>query len=65
MPPLPPNPDRNAWLADEVGDLLASNIGLTMGTNIFVGEYPEENVDGVPLQDGLYIIELPGAMGKD
>lgn len=65
MPPILGQPNRNAWLADEVGDLLSSNLGLTMGTNMFVGELPEANVNGTPISDGLYLIELPGAMGKD
>lgn len=65
MPPLPPNPDRNAWVADEVANLIAGALGLTIGTNMFVGELPEANINGVPLDDGLYLIELPGPLGKD
>jgi hypothetical protein len=65
MPPIQGQPNRNAWLADELANLIAGSTGLTLGTNMFVGEYPEENVDGVPLSDGLYLIELPGPMGKD
>ena len=65
MPPLPPNPNRNAWLADEVGDLITGACGLTMGSNIFVGELPEAGIDGTTIQDGLYLIELPGVMGRD
>lgn len=60
MPPVPPNPNRNAWLADEIGNLIAQGLGLTMGTNIFIGELPESNINGVPLDDALYLIELPG-----
>lgn len=65
MPPIQGQPNRNAWLADELGDLIATNLGLVAGTNFFVGELPEENVDGTPLDDGLYLIELPGTMGTD
>ena len=65
MPPVPPNANRNAWLADEVGNMIAGALGLVVGTNMFIGEYPEAGVNGVPLDDGLYLIELPGAMGKD
>ena len=65
MPPIQGQPNRNAWLAAEVGDLIANNLGLVDGTNFFVGELPEETVDGVPLADGLYLIELPGVMGTD
>lgn len=64
MPPLPPYPNRNTWLADEIGDLVAQSLNLTMGTNIFVGEYPEGGINGIPVQDGLYIIELPGGMAN-
>jgi hypothetical protein len=65
MPPIQGQPDRNAWLADEVANLLSSNLGLTMGTNMFVGELPEAGINGTPIQDGLYLIELPGPMGTD
>ena len=65
MPPIQGQPNRNAWVADELADLISSNLGLVTGTNFFVGEYPEANIDGTPLNDGMYLIELPGPMGKD
>lgn len=62
MPPIIGQPNINAWLADEVGNLIAQGLNLTMGTNIFIGEYPEANINGTPLDDGLYLLELQGPM---
>lgn len=60
MPPAPANGNRNADVIDEIADLLAAGLQMTAGTNIFVGELPEPNVDGEPITNGLYLIELPG-----
>jgi len=60
MPPAPQNANPNAWVADEVANLIAGALQLTMGTNMFVGEYPEAGVNGVPIDDGLYLVELVG-----
>jgi hypothetical protein len=64
MPPIIGPADRNAWVADEIGNLIATGLGLTVGTNMFIGELPEETVDGVPLADALYLIELPGGQAN-
>lgn len=65
MPPAPTNGNRDADVIDEIGDYLAAGLGKIMGTDMFVGELPEPHVDGVPPSDGLYIIELPAALGND
>lgn len=62
MPPVPTNGNPDSWLADEIANLIAQGLGLTLGTNMFVGELPEENIDGTSLTDALYLIELPGGM---
>jgi hypothetical protein len=61
MPPIT-NGNPDAWIVDELANLVAGSLGLTMGTNCFVGELPEAGVNGVPIADGLYFIELPGPM---
>ena len=65
MPPIIGPHNRNAWVVDEVANLLATALGLTAGVNIFVGEYPEAGVNGEPVADGLYLVGLPGPMGTD
>lgn len=60
MPPIPVNGNPDAWPADELANLIAGSLDLTMGTNMFVGEYPEAGIDGTPVADGLYLIEQPG-----
>ena len=61
MPPVPNGQSNiDAWVADEIGNIIASGLGLVLATNFFVGEYPEAGVDGVTIHDGLYLIELPG-----
>lgn len=62
MPPAPTNGNRNAWLADELADFVAATLGRTLGVDTFVGELPEPNENGVPPSDGLYIIEMAGAL---
>ena len=57
--------NRNAWIAGELSDLIASSLGLVQDQSMFIGELPEENVSSVPLADSLYLVELPGVMGKD
>jgi hypothetical protein len=64
MPPAPTDGNRNADVLDEVADYLASGLGLTMGVNMFNGELPEPNEDGVAPSDGVYLIELAGALGQ-
>lgn len=59
MPPAPTNANRNAWLLSEVADFLATNLAMTVGTNLFVGELPEPNIDGTPISNGLYLIGMP------
>lgn len=56
--------NRNAWLADEVGDYLASGLGLVAGSSLYVGELPEANISGEPLKDSIFIIELPMPLSK-
>lgn len=65
MPPAPNNPDRNVDVIDEIGDYLASGLGLVMGTNMFIGELPEPGVNQTPDNDALFIVELPGPLGSD
>lgn len=59
MPPPPTNGNRNAWLLDEIMNLVAGATQGVIGTNVFVNELPEPNVNGTPIQDGLYVISLP------
>lgn len=62
MPPIPNGQANiNSWLADEIGNVIASGCNLTVGTNFFVGEYPEEGIDGQPTTNGLYLIEMQGS----
>lgn len=59
MPPLT-NGNPEAWVTDELGDLIATTLGLTMDSTMFVGELPEAGINNTPIADGLYLIELPG-----
>lgn len=59
MPPAPSDANRNAWVLDELGDFLATNLGLTVGSNLFIGELPEAGLNGTPIADGLYLIGMP------
>lgn len=52
----------HAWLADEIGNLIAGSLNLTMGQNMFVGELPQASLNNIPDEDALYLIETPGGM---
>lgn len=60
MPPAPTDGNPNAWVLDEIAQYVAAGLGLTLGTNCFVGQLPEPNVNGTPIADGLYLIEQQG-----
>lgn len=60
MPPAPSNANRNANVIDEVCDYLAAGLGMTVGSDFFVGELPEPGINGEVPTNGLYAVEMPG-----
>lgn len=51
-------------IAKELGQLLEDNGIGTLGTDIFVGEFPKDNDSGNGIQSGLYLESISGE-GQD
>lgn len=58
MPPAPLNANRNADVLDELSNMIAGALGMTLGSNFFNGDLPEPGISGETAPDGVYVVEL-------